>query len=82
MTQWRTQQEYSEASMPEQEPNRPHFLQDDPVRVDGELGSIVKSFPDGIYFVRIAGSGRIIATTAEHLTPADLETDERPTRQP
>lgn len=43
----------------------------DRVRMNNALGTVLEIFPDGIHFVRLDTSGRIVAVLATQLAAAD-----------
>ena len=48
------------------------FRSGDRVYVDGELGTIVNVFPDGIHMVRLDRGGQVIAVVASQIEAAEL----------
>jgi len=46
------------------------FSSGDRVIINGQLGTIVTIFPDGIHMVKLDETGKVIAATAAQLEPA------------
>lgn len=46
------------------------FSTGDRVIVNGQLGTIITIFPDGIHMVKLDKTGKVIAVTASQLEPA------------